>query len=268
MGATMTPDAIAEAADILARNWIERMALTELPPTCRPLSEDDAYAVQDAMNERLLAAGHGAIAGYKIGCTTPVMQKYMGIDHPGAGAVLAPTVHDQTATLKFDDFVNIGVETEIAVRLASDLLPESAPFDLDSVMNAVGECMAAFELVDARYVDYRTLDVWTMVADDFFNAGCVLGRPLLDWRRVDLAAVTGVIIVNDKEAGRGTGGNVMGHPFESVVWLANSMARRGLALGAGQFILTGSIIETQWLAKGDRAAAEISELGTVSVEFV
>ncbi len=263
----MTPSAIAEAARRLAENRTAHAALAELPKSCRPLDEDAAYAVQDAMNAILVAGDLGVIAGWKVGCTTPVMQRYMGIRHPGAGAVLASTVHASPTVLSHSRYVAIGVEGEIAVRLSADLPASSAPFDREIVADVVGECMAAVELVDARYVDYRNLDTWTMVADNFFNAGCVLASPVADWRAHDLSAAGGVMTVNGAEVGRGMGENVMGHPFESVAWLANTLARRNRSLCGGEIVLTGSIVETQWLAPGDAMHFAVDGLGAVSARF-
>ena len=59
------------------------------------------------------------------------------------------------------------------------------------------------EIVDDRYRDYRTLDVATLIADDFFNAGCVLGTPVTGWRELDLPAVTGVTRLNGRRGGAG-----------------------------------------------------------------
>ena len=53
-------------------------------------------------------------------------------------------------------------------------------------MAAVGAVMAAIEIVDDRYVDWRALDAPTLTADDFFGAGCVLGRDDVAWRDLDL----------------------------------------------------------------------------------
>ena len=263
----MPSPAIQEAARLLARNRAERAALTALPEHCRPRDEDDAYAVQDAMNRLFAADGSGEIAGWKIGCTTPVMQRYMGIEHPGGGAILSPEIYDSPASLRHADYVAIGVEGEIAVRLGADLPAARAPFTRDTVAAAVESCMAAVELVDARYADYRSLDTWTMVADNFFNAGCVLAPPVAEWRTLDLRAAAGVMTVNGVETGRGVGGNVMGHPFESVAWLANTLARRDKALKAGEIVMTGSIVETQWLAAGDNVRFAVAGLGEVVAGF-
>ena len=64
----------------------------------------------------------GALVGYKIGCTSAVMQQYLDIPHPCGGGVFAKGVHDSGVRLRAADFVRVGVECEIAVRLARDLV--------------------------------------------------------------------------------------------------------------------------------------------------
>jgi len=127
--------------------------------------------------------------------------------------------------------------------------------------------MAGMEIVDDRYVDYKSLDTPTLIADDFFDAGCVLGQPLEDWRRLDLTALTGVTRINGVEVGRGRSQDVMGHPFEALAWLANSVARRGKGLRAGEFVFTGSVVETKWVNRGDHVSMLIDGLGEVEAVF-
>jgi 2-oxo-3-hexenedioate decarboxylase/2-keto-4-pentenoate hydratase len=146
--------------------------------------------------------------------------------------------------------VKIGMECEIAVRLSRDLPPQSLPYTRETVAPAVAEVMAAIELVDERYENYRTLGIPTLVADDFFNAGCVLGKPVSDWRHLDLAALTGRAIINDIEVGRGVGAMVLGHPLNALAWLANAQAEHGLpGLKAGEFVMLG-ILAVAVLAMG------------------
>ena len=263
----MKPAAIARAAEILSDGRLRSVPLGALPEECRPRDEAEAYAIQEALHERLAAQGYGPVAGYKIGCTTPVMQAYIGIGQPLSGAILAGTVQRETGRFRHADFVRLGVECEIAVRLGAALSPDQAPFTREDVAAAVGECMAAIEVVDDRYDDYLSLGAPTLLADDFFNAGCVLGKPPADWRRLDLTTVTGSMLINGVEAGRGTGADVMGHPFEAVSWLANTMARHGRGLSADDFVLTGSIVETRWLAAGDEVVVDIGGLGEAHARF-
>jgi 2-oxo-3-hexenedioate decarboxylase/2-keto-4-pentenoate hydratase len=107
----------------------------------------------------------------------------------------------------------------------------------------------------------------TLIADDFFNAGCVLGPPVAGWRELDLAALRGVTRVNGAQAGQGEGRAVMGHPLEALVWLANLRARLGPGLRAGEFVLLGSVVETRWVAADDEVVVAIEGLGEVRATF-
>ena len=263
----MTPEAMARAAALLCAARIERRRFDGLPETCRPADEAAAYAVQEALHDRLTAEGWGALAGHKIGCTTPVMQRFLSIARPCAGGVFAPTVQHERGVFRHADYLHVGVECEIAVRLAQDLPPEGAPYDRASVAAAVGACMAAIEVVDDRYTDYRSLDAPTLLADDFFNAGCVLGAPLEAWRELDLVALRGRMTINGVEVGTGTGGDILGHPLAALAWLANARAARGRYLEAGEFVLLGSVVETRWVTAGDLVEVAIEGLGSARAEF-
>jgi 2-oxo-3-hexenedioate decarboxylase/2-keto-4-pentenoate hydratase len=263
----MTPAAIARAADLLCAARLERRRLVCLPEDCRPADERAAYAVQDALHGALTAAGYGQLGGHKIGCTTPVMQRFLNIPNPCAGGVFAPTVRDGQGEFRHADFLHVGVECEIAVRLARDLPAAGAPYDRASAGAAVDACMAAIEVVDDRYEDYRTLDTPTLIADDFFNAACVLGAPLAAWRTLDLAGLRGGMTINRAEVGSGSGGDILGHPLEALAWLADALAARGRCLEAGAFVLLGSVVETRWVEQGDRVEVEIEGLGRAACAF-
>jgi len=255
------------AARVIGEYRLHRRRLPALAAGLRPMDEDAAYAVQENLHGILSASGMGPVVGHKIGCTTPVMQAFLSIPNPCAGGVFGSTVHPSPARVRHDRFVRPGVECEIVVRLHEDLPKERAPFTRDDVSAAVGALMAGMEIVDDRYVDYKSLDTPTLIADDFFDAGCVLGEPVSAWRELDIAALTGVTLINGVEAGRGRAADVMGHPFEALAWLANSLARRGSSLRAGEFVFTGSVVETKWVEPGDRVLMRIEQLGEVEAIF-
>ncbi len=263
----MDGDAIEEAARLLAWARAERVPLAALPAACRPRDEAEAYAVQARLHALQEAAGLGARVGWKIGCTTPVMQGSMGIDHPCAGGVFDSTVAHEAGGFRFADFCRVGVECEIVVRLGEALPAEAAPYTRDTVTGAVAACMAGIEVVDDRYQDFRSLDIWTMAADDFFNAGCVLGAPVADFADLDLASLAGRMTINGAEVGSGLGRDVLGHPLEALAWYANLKAGRGQALPAGAFVMLGSVVETQWLRAGDRVEVFVEGLGRAHADF-
>jgi 2-keto-4-pentenoate hydratase len=255
-----------QTARFIADYRLGRRPMPALDPSIRPAGEADAYAAQQVLHG-LLVPWLGRVAGHKIGCTTPVMQTFLNIPNPCAGGVFQKTVHTSPARLRHSDYLHVGVECEIVVRLARDLAPDAAPFTRRSVADAVEACMAGMEIVDDRYVDYKSLDTPTLIADDFFDAGCVLGTPVTDWRKLDLSALVGVTRINGVEVGRGRGADVMGHPFDALAWLANNLAQRGQCIRAGEFVFTGSVVETKWVNRGDRVEMEIEGLGAVEAVF-
>jgi 2-keto-4-pentenoate hydratase len=255
---------IARASAELARHRAGLIPLPALPPALRPGSPEEAYELQDAVHGEVEAL-LGRRVGYKIGCTTPVMQAYLGIPGPCSGGLFAGTTHGDGAVLDPASFVRVGIECEIAVRLSRDL---GAPVGVGDMSGAIAAYMPAIELVDDRYEDWRTIGTPTLIADDFFAAGAVLGRPVGPSQVGDLRSVTGRTWVNGVEVGAGTGADVMGHPHAALAWLAGHLAKRGRMLREGEIVLTGSLVQTVWLDRGDKASITISGLGEVGLELL
>jgi 2-oxo-3-hexenedioate decarboxylase/2-keto-4-pentenoate hydratase len=264
---TSFSDSARNAAQIIASARVGRIALERLPDDCRPSDEAAGYDVQDALHAALADRGWGRLAGYKIGCTTAVMQAHLSLTSPCGGGIFASRVHHGTVDLVLADYVRVGCETEIAVRMGADLAGDLAPFDRNSVASAVDSCMAAMEIVDNRYVDSATMGTATLIADDFFGAGCLLGEPLVEWRDLDLGAVIGHLLVDGVEIGQGRGADVMGHPFEALAWLANTLATRGRMLKRGDIVLTGSLVQVHYPAPGESVDIVIDGLGEVHAHF-
>ena len=257
---------ILAAAKVIASARRNRAPLKLLAPDIAPRDEAEGYRIQRAVHD-LLLPHFGVIVGYKIGCTSAVMQQYLDIPHPCGGGVFAKGVHDSGVSLRAGDYVRVGVECEIAVRLARNLAPSEAPFTAEWVAESIEAYHPAIEIVDDRYVEWETMGAPTLVADDFFAAGCVLGKAVSRTKAPDLLDVVGRAVINGKEAGRGTGADVLGHPHNALAWLANHLAAEGRGLHAGQIVLTGSLVKTIWLNAGDSVVMELSGLGTVAVDF-
>jgi 2-keto-4-pentenoate hydratase len=255
----------AEAARHLHDVYSRRAKLEPLPAALRPDDLAAAYATQERL-QMLFTGARGAVAGYKIAITTPVMQRLMGMDHPCGGAIFANMTHRSPARLHCADYVNVAVECEIAVRLAADL-PAGRVYDRASVAEAVDACMAAIEIIDDQNADYKKADALNLIANNAWNGGVVLGPARADWRKADLATLAGRMLINGEAVGNGTGADVLGHPLAALAWLANMLAERGRPLRAGMVVSTGSIVSTKWPKPGDTVIAEIDGLGEAAAHF-
>jgi 2-keto-4-pentenoate hydratase len=211
---------------------------------------DDAYAVQrEYVRLQMQSRGTG-VAGYKIGLTSKRMQEMCGIDSPNSGVILQDRVHGSGATLSAAAYGRIGLEFEIAVRIGRDLLLDGHPFTPEDVAAAVDAVCPAIEVIDDRNADYGTLEALSLIADNSWNAGIVLGEFARPWP--DPASTQGIVFVDGAAIDRGSGRDVLGHPFHAVAWLAGHLADSGTGLRAGDVIMTGSVVTTKY---PDRPAA-------------
>ncbi|WP_323038991.1 2-keto-4-pentenoate hydratase [Gemmobacter sp.] len=226
----------------------------------------DAYSLQEAHVAAMRADGLGAIRGWKIGLTSARMQAMCGIDQPVAGAVLDSRLHASGAGVKAADHGRLGLEFEICLRLGADLPPRDAPYTAAEVAAAVDAAAAAVEMVDDRNCDYATLDVQSLIADNSWNAGVVLG----DWAPLpaELNDCEGVVTLNGAHLDRGFGRDALGGPLVPLEWLANHLSARGRGLRRGDLVMTGSLIPTQFPTAGSRYGFAVQGIGSVALDIM
>lgn len=230
------------------------------------IAEDEGYAVQNEANAAL-AGKLGAIAGHKIGATAEGMRKLLNVPGPIAGDVFASTVHQKRATLRLADYVLPGVETEMAVRIGRDLTPDEAPWSRERIATAVAAVLPAIEIVDNRYTDFPKAGAGTIIADNAFNAGSILGPETTDWQHLPLDRLTARTLIDGQEVGTGLSDELLGHPLNALVWLADRYAGLGRTLEAGRFVSLGTITPVQWIKSPCAVQIEVEGLGGVEVVF-
>jgi len=257
-------DRIVAYFDGLSRT---RGNLPPLPPEVRPSDMDEAYAAVELLQQRW-AETRGPIVGYKVAITTKVMQELMGINEPCAGAIFRRFLHASPATVSIGNYVHVAVECEIGMRLGADLPDRGRLYDGNSVADAVESCHAAIEIIEDQNAEYKKVDAPGLVANNAWNGGAVLGPAVTDWRRLDLAALGGSMSIAGVEQGRGKGADVLGHPLNSLAWLANNRVARGRPLKKGMAVLTGSIVSTKWPKAGETVTVTVEGLGEASAKFV
>jgi 2-keto-4-pentenoate hydratase len=252
--------------DAMARHmWEARRARTDyanLPEHLKPGSIAEAYAAQEVYH-RLAEPVYGPVGGVKVATTTRVMQQLMGITHPCGGAIFARTIHPSPARIAKADFVNLRVESEIALKLGADMPAAQAPWTAQSVAPLVAGAMAAYELIEDRNAVYRETQAVSMIVENCWNGGVVTGTPKPVTPR-DIVGVSGRQTLNGQPIGEGKAED----PYATLAWLANLLAERGRDLKAGMVVITGSVIPTFSIAVGDRAVFSVDGLSDAVMEVV
>lgn len=219
-----------------------------------------AYAVAQHNVNLDIAAGR-RVSGRKIGLTGAAIQQQLGVSQPDYGTLFADMCIADGQTISAGRLLQPRAEAEIAFVLGHDLdEPEHCALD---VIGATAYLLPALEIVASRVADWDITIVDT-IAD---NASCglfVLGSRPVPLGSVDVREVSMTLTVNGETATTGQGSACMGNPLQAVVWLADTMCRVGTPLRAGDCLMTGSLGAMVPITAGDRVAADMGPLGTVS----
>lgn len=233
------------------------------PSETQRLTLDEAYGFQDRLREALVAGGERVI-GWKAGFTTGAAQASFQVSEPVCGFLLASGVFPSGGEVSMARFVSLAVEAEIAFVLKRDLAGPGVT--AARALAAVEGALPALELVDFRYSG-KALGT-DLVADGVAANAIVLGNALSPVAGLDLALEGLVYELNGAVAATNTAAEVMGSPVNSLAWIANHLATRGLGLAAGDVVMTGSVSTLLRPKAGDAVRASYTRLGSVAVRFV
>ncbi len=260
---------IDEAARLLIDQHAQHSPFSRLPDHCAPRDEAEAYAIQEALR-RLRESELGPTAGYKVALTSTVMQEMLRFGSPFAGPLHAGMIYSNGKQLDHTQYGRLCIECELAAVIGKTLLSTDAPYSREQIADAVDTIAPALELVDDRNADYATISslVLTLIADNAWNAGIVVGTALKSWRHLDLAKLHGTVTINGEQVGEGYGRDVLGHPLEALKWLVNTIAAQGKDISKGMVVMTGTMIATQFVSPGDHLTFSVDGLGDVGVNVV
>ena len=241
-----------------------RTPIAPLTATHPEMTIEDAYHVQQRMIARRLEQGDRVI-GKKIGVTSTAVMNMLGVHQPDFGYLLDSMVYNEGESVEMDALIQPKAEGEIAFLLKKDL--QGPGVTAADVLAATEGVMACFEIVDSRIQDWK-IKIQDTVAD---NASCgvfVLGDQLVDIADLDLALAGMVLEKNGEIVVTGAGAATMAHPVNAMVWLANMLGSLGIALKAGDIVLSGAMGAMVPVARGDNLRMTIGGIGGCSVRFV
>ena len=263
----MEQSTAADAAEVLAQARRSATTIDALPSHLQPQSLDDAYQIQNALIPLIEELSAGQRVGYKGGATAEAPQKLLGLDHPFLGVLVSSYVLKSGDTIPSDACKAKLLEVEFAFRMAEDLPPAAAPYDLGGVLAAVGSFMTSIEVVDTRYTAGMAAGGLQVIADNSAAGFWVAGTEYNDLNAVDFEDFAVTLLINGELAAEGNSSNVLGNPLNSLTWLANTLCQQGSGLKAGDIVTAGSCIAPTPAQAGDEAIADFGSLGQVMVRF-
>ncbi|HEX3803381.1 MAG TPA: hypothetical protein VHV75_11130 [Solirubrobacteraceae bacterium] len=256
----VTDVAIEANAQLLWDAWAGGGLLENLPATPEPANLADAYRVQFAMDRFA-----GARVGWKLAATGAGGRTALGVEQPLAGPLYERFQVSKGGSVDFAPIRMRTIEAEFGLQLGRNLPPTGAPYDHETIRDAIAAFLPAIEIPNTRYLDHRSVGAVALTSDAACAGLFVLGEARstfdpssLPEHRVTLHTPNGTV--------EGTGAKVLGDPVEAVRWLANELAAHGYGLNAGEYVITGAAAATRDPGVG-RVVAEFGPLGQVELEL-
>ena len=261
----------AQAADMVNQYFAKA-------PAANPegLSEADGACTRAKVNA-LLEKRMGPVVGYKAGLTNPAVQKRFGYDKPVWGKLYKGMVLGDGATVEAAFGARPLFEADMLVRVKSAGINQAkTPMD---VLEAIDQVIPFIELPDLVVQAPPKLNGPAISA---INVGArlgVAGKPIpVPTTRAEryamLDALRDMNVVLTEGAGMplgmGKGSDILEHPLNAVVWLAQALAKEGLAMKPGELISLGSFSPLLPPKPGLKATATYNGLpgaAPVSVTF-
>ena len=231
----------AQVSDLVA-NYVAKKPAANI----EGLSDADGACTRAKVNS-LLAQRFGKVVGYKAGLTNPAVQKRFNTDKPVWGKLYEGMVLANGAAVEAGFGARPLFEADMLVRVKSAQINQAkTPLQ---VLESIDQVIPFIELPDLLVQAPPKLNGAGVSA---INVGArlgVAGAPLavpayraeryaflqaLDDMQVSLTDGAGTRL------GGGKGSDILEHPLNAVVWLAQALAQEGLAMQPGDLISLGS----------------------------
>jgi 2-keto-4-pentenoate hydratase len=250
----------AEIEDLASIVLVDRDARRpgEWSGSVEGLSIAQAYAVQQELTALRERRGE-AVVGYKIGCTSPTIQRQLGVDRPIFARLFDTGAFRSGDRLLHGAFLNLAVEGELAVRLARDIA--ARPGSDEECEAAIESCFTVIELHDhALRCDPPCAA--ELIVRNAMHAGFVAGP-----NHSYVAGARGIpesmrVQIDETEEDSTSEPWAMGRPGAAIRWLAWSLGEFGSGLRRGHVILTGSVMKLIPVGPDHSVVVEAPPLGT------
>ena len=235
-------------------------------PAAAPTSLADAYAVQDAA----IRSWPAPIVGWKVGRITGETATRLGVDRL-SGPVFDGMVHAVSA-----DGVDMpvfeggfaAVEGEVLLVLNADAPADKHDWTTDEAAAMIGSARAAIEIASSPFPGINDHGPLVTISDFGNNNGVIVGEELTNWREWPLDAWVCSTRINGEIVGEATPSGIPGGPVESLRFLLENTARRGVPLKKGAVVVSGAVTGVHVAHAGDSAEVQFAGVPALTCRLV
>ena len=240
-------------------------------PNPEGLSDADGACSRAKFNQLLAQQTGDKVVGYKAGLTNPAVQKRFNASAPVWGALYAPMLLQDGATVDAAFGARPLFEADLLVRVSSDGINQAKT--PEQVLQHIDQVIPAIELPDLMVEAPPKLNGAAVAAINVGARYFVLGAPITVKQTQDfadsLASMRVLVMGGGEDMDSGFGRDVLDHPLNAVVWLAQDLQKQGLSLKKGDLVSVGSFsklmppkpglkVEVQYQGLPDNPSVKVS----------
>lgn len=216
-----------------------------------------AYRVQDKVFAKLWPGAHPA--AWKAGGPSDKVE-------PTAAPIAPELVLKNPAKVSAKAFGMVGVEGEVAFRLAKDLPPREQAYGDEEIADAIAEAVVTIEVCASRIAKWKTAPGSWQLADFQNHGALVVGSGTKNWRKIDFRRQPMEIRVGSRVS-KATGSHSFGDPFRLMPWIVAHCARRSGGLRKGDIVTTGAWTGLEAAKAGDEVVASFAGIGEANLRI-
>jgi 2-keto-4-pentenoate hydratase len=214
-----------------------QIQITPLTHTFGAFSMEEAYRMQKALAQEVSAL-LGPVAGYKVAYASRVAQEQFGIDEPARGPFYLMQRVPSGSILPAEAFNEITLETEIAFTIGKRI--DKPVANVATLKSHVKWVHAAFDAGDFPFKTERAKPVPADMVAIGTGAHVFVFGPGMDPERVDIDRINLDLIRNGEKIRSKPATDIMGSPWNSLLWCANHLHKYGLTLEPGMVVFSGT----------------------------
>lgn len=228
------PDQVARAFVSARRQGVRLDAYPGEPP----FTLDDAYAIQDSAIE----LWPDQIAGWKVGRILGADERKYGVDRL-AGPIFKSSIKPAAASVDMNVFSDgfVAVEGEVVIILRDNAPTDKLSWTTDEAADLIETIVAGVEIASSPFPGINDGGPLVTISDFGNNFGLIIGEEIPEWNAFQYADWQCETLIDGVSVGKASPANIPGGPVESLRFLLENSARRGLPLRKGMAVSTGAI---------------------------
>lgn len=233
----------SEFAERYVRAYENAQALSNLDSIVARIDTIAKGKCHQAEVVKLLTEEKGSPIGYKVAFTNKNLQQQVGIEQPLTGVLLEKMLLPDGSSIPINSGARLIYEADLLVKVKSDKINEAenimevarylesvTPFlEVPDLMLAPGEKITG-ELLLAMNLNAR----WGIIGESIPVDDEVEFLDAIGNLEVEMFDESGFPLLN----ARGT--EILGHPFNSILFLVKELRSQGKSLKAGEIVSLGS----------------------------